>query len=182
MNYAYAPHGGRAGGNWGNSLLSRFPIVEAKTRLISFHRGSTRIGIVATLKSGLGPISAVSIHRDHRLSDGSSIINILNSVADSQGPILLIGDFNLSVRSELLIPVLRRFLDPVETINTMGAKRARKIGTFGAGRIGEVHRIDHIFVEKGRFTVIDVDVTSKEHWRASDHVAIFAKLKLIHRN
>lgn len=178
MNYAFAYHPSPRGGRWGVALLSRFPITTSKGRNISSGVGNSKSIIVAQLRSGIGPIIAASIHKDKDLSDGSSTNNILDAVANAPGPVLLIGDFNLSVDSGPLKPILKRFIDPVEAVDTAGAKRVRRVGTFGVAFWGIGGRIDHVFPEKGRFIVIDVDLVAKEHWRASDHVAVFTRLRL----
>ncbi len=176
MNYAYVGHQTkRSGGSWwGVAILSKHPILKSRGVDISFSRGNQKAIIVATLDMGGRTATFISAHKDKDLTDGDSIARIMEVASRIQGPITLIGDFNIhptesNGRLEL---ITKRFVDTSAAVKTKGAQAVKNAGTFlYSGR-----QIDYVFSDPRYFTVEDVGVTQKPV-PASDHLSYFAKLK-----
>ena len=176
MNYAYEGHDTtRSSGSWwGVAILSKYPILKSRGVDISFSAGDQRAIIVATLDMGSRPATFVSVHKDKDLTDGDSIERILDVVSKIDGPITLIGDFNITPTGSngRLEMITKRFVDTSSAVDTKGAEDVRNGGTFYySGR-----HIDYVFSDPRYFTVEDVGAT-RQSTPASDHYSYFAKLR-----
>jgi endonuclease/exonuclease/phosphatase family metal-dependent hydrolase len=173
MNFTYVGHqtGSSRPSWWGVAVLSKFPIRESRGAPISYGAGDSKSIVVATLELSGRPLTAVSIHKDKNLYDGSSVRNILAAVADVQGPVVLAGDFNIQPGDARLDLMLPRFVDSATAVDTPGARYARARGT-GFGRI------DYVFPDVAHFAVIDAGLMQEPHDRASDHIGYWASLSL----
>lgn len=160
---------------WGVGILSKFPIVATDKIPMSEDRNF----IVATIDVGGKKIAVASIHRSHLDSSEDSIRLLMGRMGQSTLPSLITGNFNLlpnartlkSPRRYQLQPVLGRFLDTGRQAQTKGGQYARQAGTWHGGG-----RVDYVFAEKDRFSVVDAGVVSGKHRDASDHMPYFAKL------
>ncbi len=176
MNYAFEWHdtGSNRAPWWGVGILSKYSIRDARGVQISSGRGNTKHIVTATVDAGQQDLMFVSIHKDKDLVDGSSITNILASVENAGMPVVLIGDLNITPGDPRLERIIERFIDTATVENSENAEQARIQGTFHAsGR-----RIDYVFAQKEFFNVVDAGLVAREHRRASDHYAYFAKLTL----
>ena len=176
MNYAFEWH--ETGSNrapwWGVGILSKYKIRHTRGVQISSGRGNTKHIVIAIVDAGGQDLMFVSIHKDKDLVDGTSMTNIMANVENVKMPVVLIGDLNVTPSDPRLERIKERFFDTATVENSESAKRARVQGTFHAnGR-----RIDYIFAQKEFFNVIDAGLVPREHRRASDHYAYFAKLTM----
>lgn len=160
---------------WGVAILSPHPITSSRGAQISTGRGNTRHIVVANIASPIGPVTALSIHKDKDLKDGLSFKNILKEIEDEKVPVLLIGDLNVKPNDPRLAPFHKNFTDTARAAPTKSAREAEARGTFFRSK---QRRIDYIFAETSRFQVLDAFLIAKEYQSASDHIAYIAKLKL----
>lgn len=173
MNVAYAGHPtySPSGSWWGVAILSKYPIVESRSFIISSGAGNSKSALLCTIDVGGREQHYLSIHKDHDLKDGGSFKKIMRNVETIRGPMVLIGDLNMlpfDPRLNLLIP---RFRDSAEKINSTTAREARSVGTFyGIGRI------DFVMIDPAYFTVHDVGLAERPYRDASDHVAYWARI------
>lgn len=175
MNFAFSWHGDGAGRWWGVGVLSKFPISASRRAQISWGSGNTRHIAIATLATGITQIDVASIHKDKDLKDGSSILYILEALADTRTPTLLIGDFNMVPDDKRLNPLAGRFVDTAAVVDTASARKARTRGTFVTSK----RRIDYVFADKAHFVVSDAGLVPEGDWHASDHIAYITKLTMI---
>lgn len=177
MNHAYVGHDAGSGQarQRGMGLLSKYPIVSSRGASLSENRNF----IVATISIGKTNISVANIHRSHLEFTDESMPFLMAELAKSRLPTILIGDFNIAPGAKVLNkpgkkrlqPVLDRFLDTAVEARTDRAKFARQAGTWHGGG-----RIDYVFAENGKFSVLDAGLVAEKHRDASDHVAYSAKL------
>ena len=104
---------------------------------------------------------------------------LMGELAQIQLPIVLIGDFNILPEAKMrknagkkrLQPILDKFLDTALEAQT---KSAANVLLAGTGQDGG--RIDYVFAEKGKFSVLNASLVAGKHRDASKHVAYFAKV------
>ena len=99
MNYAFVfhnPSGGGGGDWWGVAVLSKFKILDAQRKQISWGPGNNRSILIVTVEMGGLQATFVSVHKHFKVKDDSEVKKIAEIVGTIKGPIVLIGDFNLS--------------------------------------------------------------------------------------
>ncbi len=173
MNVAYADHPtySPSGPWWGVAVLSKHPIVRSTGFAISSGAGNSKSALLCTIDVGGRLQHYLSVHKDKDLKDGGSFKKIMHHIKGVEGPMVLIGDLNMSpfdLRLNLLKP---RFRDSAEKIHSTTAREARSVGTFyGIGRI------DFVMVDPAFFSVIDVGLVERPYRDASDHLAYWARI------
>ena len=173
MNFAYAAHPTSSpyGPWWGVALLSRYPIVKVKGFQISTGRGNSKKALRCAIDVNGRILHAISIHKDKDLTDGGSFKKIMKHVEPLKGAVVLLGDMNMLAQDRRFHILERRFKDSAAAINTNSAREARRVGTFlGIGRI------DYVLVDPTYFKVVDAGLVSRQYWKASDHLAFWAKV------
>lgn len=173
MNVAYAEHPTFSPGGpwWGVAVLSRYPIVQSERFTISSGAGNSKSALLCTIDVGGRYHYFVSIHKDKDLKDGGSFKRIMRKAKAVKGPMVLIGDLNMTPYDSRLNLLRPRFVDCAEKIVSATAQEARRVGTFyGIGRI------DYIMVDPAYFTVVDVGLAERRYRKASDHLAFWAKI------
>lgn len=172
MNYVYSSHNPSGYGSWwGNAVLSKFKILDAKKIAIGGSAGINRSMISAIGLVNDKPIIFASIHTDHRLSGDRSIKKILNYLDSASEPAVLIGDFNMSPGSLKA----NTLLTGTGIIDSAGSPGFGEMGTWGTP---SGPRIDYIFVQSQYFKVLDAALVSAGHQHASDHIAYYTTLEL----
>jgi endonuclease/exonuclease/phosphatase family metal-dependent hydrolase len=177
LEYVYYPASVHraTGRDFGNAILSRWPIRDFRKVILPFSKPTDdqkRIAVGATVTAGSLRIRVFSVHTetflmnyDKRLEQADSLVR---AVSKEYTHIIIAGDFNT--------PFGRNVKDIEESFVSSGFKRASS----GAGWTARVlpsglwkMELDHIFV-KG-FEVIS---TGKfEEGEASDHVPLWVMLK-----
>lgn len=173
MNAAYAHHPTFSpyGPWWGVAILSKFPISKAQGFQISSGAGNTKSALICAVQIGGRTMHFVCIHKDKDLEDGGSFRKIMQKIEPVKGPVVLIGDLNMSPFDLRLDILKKRFQDSAEGIESVSAIEARSTGTFlGIGRI------DYVLVDPKYFNVWDVGLVDRQYWNASDHLAYWAKV------
>ena len=173
MNVAYAAHPtySPSGPWWGVAILSRYPIADARSFIISSGAGNSKSALLCAIDVGGREQHYLSIHKDKDLKDGGSFKKIMRKVEAIKGPMVLIGDLNMSPFDPHLNLLKPRFRDSAEKIDSATAREARSVGTFyGIGRI------DFVMVDPAFFTVLDVGLAERTFRDASDHLAYWARI------
>lgn len=174
---------------YGNAILTPHRILaRGGRRLQPQDDGRT----VAHARVAIGD-RAVDVHATHlhHTPEGDAIRrrqlqDVLAHVADSDDgtPILLLGDFNAPVAAAELQPLLARYIDAYGSrhadADAQPANTTLNPHFFPSGR-----RIDHVFVERGRFEVLDaaivLDRAGGDGTWPSDHFGLHARLRLLPR-
>ena len=180
MNYAYVPHGlERYGAWWGVAVLSKFPILHVNRQEISSGRGNTRANCIARLDVFGSPWLVVVIHKDRDQQDGAALYRTMEVINRQQGPVLLLGDFNIRPGDWRWSITASRLQDSLYGTTTDKARQVEKRGTW-PGKPGRHRgkRIDYILVDKGRFDVLAAGLIDEKYRSASDHLGYYAVVRL----
>jgi endonuclease/exonuclease/phosphatase family metal-dependent hydrolase len=173
LDVVYYPGSVHHGKDFGNAVLSRWPILE-DSKLILPHRNPTngriRIAVSATLEVPGGPLTAYSVHSDTPWLGPSARLDQAEAVAADTArfdwPLVVGGDFNTS--------------DPGSGESTVALFRARDFtwatreapaGVDGA--LGAL-TLDYVFVKD--FSVASAGSVPT---RASDHRPVWVKLRAL---
>jgi endonuclease/exonuclease/phosphatase family metal-dependent hydrolase len=161
------------GGQYGNAILSKLPIVHHRNLLLPcFDEGEQRGVLIAELRveAAGGPVLFLATHLDHRRDDSERFASAqrINELiqADLKMPAILAGDLNATVESRVLGKFAELWCvsntDELATVPVSEPKR----------------QIDFILFRPGiRWRVAEVRVLTEAV--ASDHRAIFAVLELL---
>ena len=172
MNSVFGSNITFQGGQYGNAILSKFPIIKNKNFLLpnvdsGEQRGLLRSQIQISNKEN---ILFFSTHLDHRRSDterlaSAEAINQIISL-NNKSPAILAGDFNDVPESPTLKELGKLWLRTNKKIlKTIPASKPSR-------------QIDYIFVQpKERWKIIESQVLDEDI--ASDHRAIFSIIELI---
>ena len=172
MNSVFGSNITFQGGQYGNAILSKFPIIKNKNFLLpnvdsGEQRGLLRSQIQISNKEN---VLFFSTHLDHRRSDterlaSAEAINQIISL-NNKSPAILAGDFNDVPESPTLKELGKLWLRTNKKIlKTIPASKPSR-------------QIDYIFVQpKERWKIIESQILDEDI--ASDHRAIFSIIELI---
>ena len=172
MNSVFGSNITFQGGQYGNAILSKFPIIKNKNFLLpNVDSGEQRGLLQSQIQiSNKENILFFSTHLDHRRSDterlaSAKAINQIISL-DNKSPAILAGDFNDDPDSPTLNELGKVWLRTNKKIlRTIPASKPSR-------------QIDYIFVQpKERWKIIESQILDEDI--ASDHRAIFSIIELI---
>lgn len=172
MNCVFGSNITFQGGQYGNAILSKFPIIKNKNFLLpNVDSGEQRGLLQSQIQiSNKENVLFFSTHLDHRRSDterlaSAKAINQIISL-DNKAPAILAGDFNDVPDSPTLKELGKVWLRTNKKIlRTIPASKPSR-------------QIDYIFVQpKERWKIIESQVLDEDI--ASDHRAIFSIIELI---
>lgn len=172
LNYAYSSHG-RRGLDWGLAVLSKFKILKVWSKVIYYGRDQ-RVGVVHTIDINGSPITFINVHY-HLGNYEQQVKATMRLLRDTDGPVVLMGDLNLTERAYELKPIYEKMIDTCKAVDTDGSKDAKMTGT--VLRFSN-YRIDYIFVDPTSFEVRDAGLIPEKHRSASDHIAYFTCVTL----
>ncbi len=172
MNSVFGSNITFQGGQYGNAILSKFPIIKNKNFLLpNVDSGEQRGLLQSQIQiSNKENVLFFSTHLDHRRSDterlaSAKAINQIISL-DNKSPAILAGDFNDVPDSPTLKELGKVWLRTNKKIlRTIPASKPSR-------------QIDYIFVQpKERWKIIESQILDEDI--ASDHRAIFSIIELI---
>ena len=172
MNCVFGSNITFQGGQYGNAILSKFPIIKNKNFLLpNVDSGEQRGLLQSQIQiSNKENVLFFSTHLDHRRSDterlaSAKAINQIISL-DNKSPAILAGDFNDVPDSPTLNELGKVWLRTNKKIlRTIPASKPSR-------------QIDYIFVQpKERWKIIESQILDED--TASDHRAIFSIIELI---
>lgn len=165
---AYTKDKGVENGEYGNAILSKFPISNSffkKLPLLKDKGGSDpRVALIAEiiLEKGL-KVSVVNIHLDHRLPEKYKYEQIKPALDESislSNPIILLGDFNAYFKGDFIQNLEQKF-----------DKKCSNQGTFQNGS-----KLDYIFTfPQGKWSSEQTEVLYT--YKMSDHYPLVSVLK-----
>lgn len=162
-------------GEYGNGLLSKFPILEKRIlplviapekRLPSTHHYEDRVLLIATPDVGEAHLTVMVSH--FGLNDDEKTLavdTVLAEAARITTPLLLMGDFNIT-------PDTAHYRRLAEVFTDTAALTSDPLLTFPSD--APVRKIDYIFT-KGEITATAVTAPAVV---ASDHLPLFAEVTL----
>lgn len=173
MNVAFGSNIGFQGGQYGNAVLSRFPIANQDNQLLtSLDQGEQR-GVLSVKLNAPAlprPLVFLATHLDHRVEDQERLLSVsaINQlVFDKPKQLtLLAGDMNATIDS----PTIQKLDTTWTRVNSA------PMPTIPVGRPGQ--QIDFVmFRPKQNWKVLEVRILDSSV--ASDHRAIFAVLEFV---
>ena len=168
MNFYFDKNIDYQGGQYGNAVLSRFPIVSATNTHYQMLRKGEQRGLLQLVLDVRGrKLLLMNTHLDYRRDDTERLMNIKQikeSIANYPGlPVILCGDFNDS-------PATRTYERLGEFLNDAWNKIGKGRGsTIPSGT--PLKRIDYIWYSKGLAPVSASVPASK----ASDHLPVLVE-------
>ena len=203
MNCAFASHGfetpgklkmegkwtefGRAYGQWGNAILTKYSIEEAKHFVIEIAEGKAKRNFLrAILRMPDGRrVSAYSVHfAPGRDEEGERRFQaLLDGLKGDELATLCLGDFNIGARGKHYKALCALFTD------SYAAFRTDRIGSdpyrwrdLDPGHQQAMQlfrwRIDYVFLGGEGLKTRDVGVLDPTFWFLSDHLAYFADVEI----
>lgn len=159
------------GGEYGNAILTRFPVVAVTNLHYTMLRTNEQRGLLqVTLNARGRPLVVLNTHIDYRGDDSERLLNVEQIFAAAAGhagrPILLCGDFNDTPGSRTHTRLKERFADAWELAgqgdgHSYPADQPRK-------------RIDYIWLSPdARFKPVRAWIPSTD---ASDHRPVVVEL------
>lgn len=167
MEAAFGANLRRGLGQYGNALLSRYPILSFRNVLLP-GRLERRGVLVARVLTPQGPVTVLATHLGLSRGDRDAQARAILAEAEREpGPTLLLGDWNTTTAAPELASLAARFRpalrqDGVEPANT-----------FRAGRREPYAAIDHVFISE-EWMVAGAAVLSG---RLSDHQPVRVDLR-----
>jgi endonuclease/exonuclease/phosphatase family metal-dependent hydrolase len=158
------------GGEYGQAVLSRFPLDELTVHwLPGTPERQRRIAVEARVKVGGGPLSFVGTHLHHQRDDfrEQQAAKLNELFGKAEHPVILAGDLNAEPDAKPLDVLRERW-----AVATAGPA----LFTYPAAK--PAAQIDHVLYRPGkRFRVVSARVI--EEAAASDHRPVLALLELV---
>ena len=157
-------------GDYGNGILTRFPILDQKNLYYKMVRSSERRGLLQVIINvNSQEIVFMNTHIDHHLDSTESIANVkqirasANSYEDK--PIIISGDFNETPESQMIKEMELDFINASSTIS-------QPVLTYHS--TNPKTQIDYVFTSKD-WTIQSITVP---YSLASDHLPLVAEISL----
>ena len=161
------------GGEYGNAVLTRFPIRSTKNTHYQMLRPGEQRGVLQLVLDVHGrEVLFLNTHLDYGPDDAERVMNAgeLKQIVSTAGsrPIILVGDFNMGPGSGGHAAVKEFLADTWEVVGqgngfTIPVRKPAK-------------RIDYVFVSRATVEPVAMHVLSSE---ASDHLPVIAVLRLV---
>jgi endonuclease/exonuclease/phosphatase family metal-dependent hydrolase len=196
MNYVYKRYGSHPVENWfGVAILSKHRIKTSKNYIIAgWGTAQERTLLECTIDVKGREVTIFAAHIHHKVNREKQFKKILKQISKSNNPVILMGDLNTVPESPEIQPLKESLSDTCEAVTNENSDFVKTNGTAhpkmiqAMGRLiqklfktpyHDHFRVDYVFCDKQSFRVIDVGLTNKQYWNASDHLAYFARLELI---
>jgi endonuclease/exonuclease/phosphatase family metal-dependent hydrolase len=160
------------GGEYGNAVLSRFPVKTSKNTHYKMLREGEQRGVLQVLLDVRGSaVLFINTHIDYRPDDSERLLNAdeLKAIVAAAGktPVVLVGDFNSTPESRTIAKVKAFLTDTWEVVGkgpglTIPVRKPAK-------------RIDYVWISKESIEPVKMEVLQSE---ASDHLPVVAELRL----
>jgi len=164
------------GGDYGNAILSRYPILESYNHHLTMLRPGEQRGILwAKIKTPSGPVWFASTHIDYRRENEERISNVKEFLAMSEvkkkaepgTPLIIVGDFNDFPDTEVHKLMKSGFRDSWEVVG--------KGKGFTYSSVEPRSRIDYVYLRQG--DALQPKSMSIPKTQASDHSPLGAVLE-----
>lgn len=144
---------------FGNALLSRYPIISTERIELKSHK-EDRVALLATLEVQGEPLRVLVTHLGLVKQERAHDVEELNKrLQEREGPVLVLGDFNTNLQAPELQPWLQHLQPTTE----------HEVETFP----GSGEQIDYVLASKQFKTTSSYTVSSQ----ASDHVPLVSELE-----
>jgi endonuclease/exonuclease/phosphatase family metal-dependent hydrolase len=160
------------GGEYGNAVLTRFPIKRAKNTHYKMLRPREQRGVLQLVVDVHGrDVLFMNTHIDYRPDDAERIMNVAEmktivQAADKM-PVILVGDFNATPESRTIANLKSFLTDSWELVG--------KGDGFSYSADKPSKRIDYIWIARSSVEPLKIEVVQSH---ASDHLPVIAELEL----
>jgi len=160
------------GGEYGNAVLTKFPIKHSKNTHYQMLRPGEQRGVLQLVLDVRGrEVLFMNTHIDYRPDDSERVMNAdeLKAIVATAGamPVILVGDFN-SVPGSRTHEKMKAFL--ADTWELVGQGPGLTLPV-----LKPTKRIDYVFISAPRIQPLKMEVL---HSAASDHLPVVAELRL----
>lgn len=160
------------GGDYGNAILTRFPIKSSKNTHYKMLRAGEQRGVLQLVLDVRGrDVLVMNTHLDHRPDDSERLINVdeLRAIVEAARPmpVILCGDFNATPGSRTIAKLNGFLTDAWEVVGPGPGL------TFPV--LQPAKRLDYIWISRDSIEPLEVAVLYSE---ASDHLPVIAELRL----
>lgn len=181
MHVAFGGNIELQGGEYGNAVLSRFPIQSATNHLLPNVNGGEQRGMLQVeieLPNGAGGLTLLATHFDHRSDPAQRIasahfINHLIATNDMRHPLVLAGDLNAVPSSSVLAALQSHWVRPAQEFLTIPVSQPSR-------------QIDYVLtaraVAPSSATLSEIKTRVLDEAVASDHRGLVSHLKLAGTN
>jgi len=173
LHYFFEKNIDHQGGEYGNLILSRYPIEQRQNRHYRMLREGEQRGLLQVVISAHGRrLAFMATHIDHRSDDSERVINVdeIREAADRHGslPVIVAGDFNDHPGSRVHSKMKQQFRDAWELVG-------RGEGfTFSADRPRS--RIDYVWLSN--HTALKPVAAWVVSSQASDHLPLVVECRV----
>ncbi|HRN62495.1 MAG TPA: endonuclease/exonuclease/phosphatase family protein [Luteimonas sp.] len=171
---------------YGNAILTRHPVLETgshrlqpldDSRTVAHARIDTPAGVVDVYATHLHWTVDGGAIRERQLQDLQAYI----AATRREAPVIITGDFNAPATAPELAPLQPAFLDAWGQAHPDAGEDDANT-TLNPAFFERRSRIDHVFVERDRFDVVDagriLDTPGADGTWPSDHFGVAAVLRL----
>lgn len=171
---------------YGNAILTRHPVLATGSHHLQPHEDSRTVAHARIdTPAGVVDVYATHLHwtvegaaiRERQLQDLQAYI----ATTRSEAPVIITGDFNAPASAPELAPLQPAFLDAYGHAHPDAGEDDANT-TLNPAFFERRSRIDHFFVERDRFEVIDarriLDRPGADGTWPSDHFGVAAVLRL----
>ena len=162
------------GGEYGNAVLTRFPIKRAQNTHYRMLRPSEQRGVIQLVLDVRGrDVLFMATHIDYRADDSERLINIdelkqiVTDATAAKLPVILCGDFN-DIPGSRTHGKVKTFL--TDTWEIVGQGKGLSYSTEKP-----VKRIDYVWITPATIEPVSIAVLKSD---ASDHLPVLAELRL----
>lgn len=171
MDYTFGKNIIYQGGDYGNAMLSAFPIVTGKNTHYKMIREGEQRGLLQSIIEVNGKrIAVLNTHIDYREDDTERLSNvneIFEMINEFEIPLIICGDFNDTPESETINKMKEKFEDAWEA-----AGKGEGL-TYPAHE--PVKRIDYIFFKEDSGKTLKLNSITVINSDASDHLPVIAE-------
>ena len=170
MNWAFGKNLELQNGDYGNGILTRFPILHQKNLYYKMVKSSERRGLLqVVININDQEIVFMNTHIDHHLDNAESISNVRQIRASANSydgkPIIISGDFNKTPESRMIKKMELDFINAASTIS-------QPVLTYRS--TNPKTQIDYVFTSKDW----KIQFIAVPYSLASDHLPLIAGISL----
>jgi endonuclease/exonuclease/phosphatase family metal-dependent hydrolase len=159
------------GGEYGNAILSRFPIKRAKNTHYAMLRAGEQRGVLQLVLDVQGrEVLFLNTHIDYRPDDAERLKNAdeLRQIVTAAGktPVIMVGDFNAVPQS--------RTIEKIRAFMTDTWERVGNGDGFTIPVLKPAKRIDYIWISPDTLEPLTIAVL---HTTASDHLPVIGEFR-----
>ena len=118
-------------------------------------------------------MTVMNVHLENRRSS-TQIETLVSRAARIEGPLAIMGDFNIAPDDAALAPLKEKMIDTCQAVDTPGSREAEVLGTL----TGDRRRIDQIWAAADDFHFRDAGLLPPRHRWVSDHIGYFVDLEV----